>query len=593
MIQWDLACRDWKERLKAGTSLVPTLPLDQVAAGRAVKIYNTLKLPDVPGTPTLGEAGGDWFRAIVAAIFGSIDPLTGRRRVREVLVEVPKKNSKTTNAAGVMLTAMLMNRRPRAEFLLVGPTHAISELAFNQADGMIKADEQLSSRFHVQAHIKRIEFRGRIASRLQIRTFDSRVLTGIKPIGVLVDELHELGKVAGADRVMGQIRGGLIPFPEASLFMITTQSDEPPAGVFLDELTTFRMVRDGLVPSNGRLPVLYEFPEEMLKAEAWRDPATWPMVTPNLNRSIALDRLIEDWDNAQHKGEKEIRRWASQHLNVQIGITLMSDRWAGAAHWEKNAEPGLTLADLIERCEIIVLGIDGGGLDDLLALCAIGRERAAEIPQGCRLVAAHLAELLPELPADDLLRSRRWLHWAHAWAHESVRELRKEIADRLADFEKDGDLTFVARIGDDILQLGDYVEQVRDSGLLPGKKAIGVDQAGIGEILEELDRRGIDVTADAGVVVGIPQGWKLVGAIKTTERKLAGGDLHHGGTRLMDWCVGNAKVEPVGNAIRITKQAAGKAKIDPLMATFDAAALMSMNPQVGGIGEGIILLDSA
>ncbi len=101
------------------------------------------------------------------------------------------------------------------------------------------------------------------------------------------------------------------------------------------------------------------------------------------------------------------------------------------------------------------------------------------------------------------------------------------------------------------------------------------------------------MTADANVVVGIPQGWKLVGAIKTTERKLAGGDLRHGGMRLMSWCVGNAKVEPVGNAIRITKQAAGKAKIDPLMATFDAAALMAMNPEVGGIGEGIIILDSA
>ncbi len=50
----------------------------------------------------------------------------------------------------------------------------------------------------------------------------------------------------------------------------------------------------------------------------------------------------------------------------------------------------------------------------------------------------------------------------------------------------------------------------------------------------------------------------------------------------MAWAVGNAKVEPKGNAILITKQASGSAKIDPLMALFDAAALMASAPDVDG-----------
>ena len=64
------------------------------------------------------------------------------------------------------------------------------------------------------------------------------------------------------------------------------------------------------------------------------------------------------------------------------------------------------------------------------------------------------------------------------------------------------------------------------------------------------------------------QHWKLTDALKTVERKIADG--WHGGQQLMSWAVANARVEPKGNAIIITKQASGSAKIDPLMAAFNA-----------------------
>jgi len=45
----------------------------------------------------------------------------------------------------------------------------------------------------------------------------------------------------------------------------------------------------------------------------------------------------------------------------------------------------------------------------------------------------------------------------------------------------------------------------------------------------------------------------------------------------MSWAVADARVKPKGNAIVIAKQASGIAKIDPLMAAFNAIALMSTN----------------
>ena len=53
---WNFACPDWEARLVESRSLLPDLPLNEVEAERAVKIFNKLRLPDVPGQPTMGEA---------------------------------------------------------------------------------------------------------------------------------------------------------------------------------------------------------------------------------------------------------------------------------------------------------------------------------------------------------------------------------------------------------------------------------------------------------------------------------------------------------------------------------------------------------
>ncbi len=592
---WDFSCRDWQERIRAGRSLMPDLQLNRVEADRAVALFNELRIPDAPARPQLAEAAGDWFREIVAALFGSLDVITAHRLVREIFLLISKKNSKTTNGAGMMMTALLVNRQPRAEFHLVGPTQGISDLAFDQAVGMIEADDikqreidgeegWLKQVLHVQQHLKRITYRGTktepgTGARLRIKTFSEEILTGPRPAGMLLDELHLLGKDAKAANIIGQIRGGMVSNLSAFLVMLTTQSDEPPAGVFLSELTRARMVRDGEIKGGDLLPLLYEFPDDIMESGAWRDPANWPMVNPNLGRSVHLALLKSDWEKAQIAGDAEIRRWASQHLNIQIGVALKSNSWKGAKYWEQNADPGLAkvhedltkeraaavakkaarlaeLGALLTSCEVVTIGADGGGVDDLFGLFVLGRERGAEE-----------------------LDKRIWRCWAHAWCFRSVLEERKDIAPRLLDFEQDGDVTIIDEAGDDTQQIADLIMQVEDAGLLPDKNAIGVDQVGIAEVIEELARRGFDTSNEAQRIVGIRQGWTLNGAIKTAERRLQRGGIKHNGSRLMNWCLGNAKVTPRGNAVSIDKQVSGTAKIDPLMAGFDAIMLMSRNPE--------------
>jgi phage terminase large subunit-like protein len=118
----NLTCPDWEARLKLGKLPVRDgLITNQAQGDRAVAVFDKLRLADVHGTPTMADACGDWFREIVRIMFGVSDPVTRARTIRELFCLVPKKNSKTTSGALLMLTALLLNERPRASLIMTAP----------------------------------------------------------------------------------------------------------------------------------------------------------------------------------------------------------------------------------------------------------------------------------------------------------------------------------------------------------------------------------------------------------------------------------------------------------------------------------------
>lgn len=602
-MQWTTACPDWETRIVERRSLVPFNPLFPSEAEAALDVFKSLSMVGVPrkdggsGWATFGEACDQFVFDFVGAIFGAYDAKAGKRLITEFLLLISKKNGKSTIAAGIMLTALIRNWRDMAELSILAPTQKVAGNSFKPAAAMVRADPKLQAILKVIDHERTIRHLVTKAE-LKVIAADTNTVGGSQSGFVLIDELWLFGKRANAGDMFEEATGGLASRPEGFVVYLTTHSNEPPAGVFKEKLQYFRDVRDGIIDDPETFGMLYEWPEDLIEAQAYLKPEFFYVTNPNIGRSVTEEFIRKKLRRAasgeeeidEEDGEQEtLQVVLAKYLNVEIGLKLRRDRWAGANNWQAAADPTLTLDALLDRSEVVVIGIDGGGLDDLFGLCVAGRERD----------------------------TNKWLYWFKAWAWPEVIKRRKSEASILKGFIDDGDLVLCGHNGgpaldeweeidpdgegppaglleQDIAEIVDIVVKVKASGLLPEKGAVGLDPQGVGVLVDALAGVGLEPGAPKFQVVPVSQGFRLSSAVWALERKLKFGMAVHSGSPMMDWCVGNAKAEQKGNAVLITKQMAGRAKIDPLIAAFNATKLLETNPvAIGGSvynARGLIMI---
>lgn len=544
------SCPDWADRLIAGQSIIAP-PLFPEEAKAALDIFCSLKVADIPGCPRFGDVARPWILEFVSAVFGAYDQSTKRQMIREYFLLVSKKNSKSTLAAGIMMTALIRNPRQSATFLILAPTKEIAGNSFGPAADMAtRLNEELAEigsppLFRIYRRERRI-LNLITFSELKVIAADAEAVGGTKATAVLIDELWLFGKRSNTMSMFREALGGLASRPEGFVVYLSTMSDEAPAGEFLSKLQYARKVRDGEIRDPGFLPVIYEFPQYMIEDESYRDPNNWFITNPNLGASVDLDFLKREFVKARDTGEAELRDFEAKHLNVEISSFLRSDKWAAAAIWHRGAGGPKTLDEVLERSEVVTVGIDGGGLDDLFGIAVLGRERI----------------------------TKKWLAWAHALIGPEGLERRKANVVIYEQFRKAGEMTFVESLPQDISFAVEIVQKCIDAGLL---SCVGIDPMTVGGIIDALAE--IDVTEHNRMLVGVPQGIRLMNAAKTVERKLADGTFLHSNGPLLQWCVSNVRVRLTSTAMILERSVSGYGKIDPVIALLNAAHLMTFNPE--------------
>lgn len=170
----------------------------------------------------------DWTRGTLRDIFGTLDG-DGLRRYRDVYLEVPKKNTKTTFCAGLVVFYIATSKTTGTEVYSAATAKDQAGIVFRAAAQMVNASRPLSEKLQIIPSTKRIVRRDDPSSFYCAISADGDIHDGINPQFVVRDELHRW-RTRKALELNEVLERGMIARAEPLIVDITTagEVDESP-----------------------------------------------------------------------------------------------------------------------------------------------------------------------------------------------------------------------------------------------------------------------------------------------------------------------------------------------------------------------------
>lgn len=258
---------------------------------------------------------------IIRPLFGWKRP-DGTRKIRTCYVELPRKNTKTTLAAGVGLLLTFSDNEPGAEVYSAAADRDQAAIAFDIASGMVNSERALSSRAKVYRRSIVVEATG---SSYKVLSADARTKHGFNAHGVIFDEFHAQPNRELYDVLHTSTGARRQPLE----FIITT------AGVYDQESIAWQLhsyaerVLSGEIDDPSFLAVIYGAPKEA----DYRDPKVWAAANPGMGISVKADYLAAEAKRAEEEPsyENTFRRLHLNQWTEQVTRWIKKEEWAACA----------------------------------------------------------------------------------------------------------------------------------------------------------------------------------------------------------------------------------------------------------------------
>lgn len=291
----------------------------------------------------------------LAPVFGWLAPNDAGelvRIIRNVYVDLPRKNGKTTLAAGLALYLAFGDREPGAQVIAVAASKDQARKCFDPAAQIAKRSPQLRAAGvrPLQARI----VRDSDGSTFEVVSSVGDLLHGANVHGAVIDELH-VHKTAG---VLDAVESGTGAREQPLIIIITTPDDGKPNSVYAGKRGYIEQLASRVLRNPRQYGVVFSASED-------DDPhaiATWRRANPGFGVAPTRESLEEASGNAK-QSPVNFARFQRLHLGIR---TRQTTRYIMLGEWDRNA--GMVREDQLAG-RVAYGGLDLGATSDLTSVC--------------------------------------------------------------------------------------------------------------------------------------------------------------------------------------------------------------------------------
>lgn len=470
-----------------------------------------------------------WQVFILVNVFGWYYRGTNKRRFRNIYLEVPRKNAKSTLTSGVGLFTLALEGEGGAEVYSAATTRDQAKIVFMDAKRMVERDPELRQYTGMGTSAHAVVHEDS-ASIFRALSADAGTLDGLNVYVALIDELHKHPNSS----VLEVLETGTGARENPIIWTITTAGDNI-GGVCYDRRDYAIRVLGGMVKdemADSFFTLVYTIDVD----DDWRSEESWKKANPNYGVSVNPDDLRLKAKHAMESPSKKAG-FLTKHLNVWVSS---SRAWLDPSKWLACALPEFDQSEYTP--DPAWLGLDLASRRDIAAIQVLIRRDKRLYTFG--------KYYIPKARLDDegSAEYRSWVEQGYLTT-------------------TDGEVIDFNKIEEDILDI------CREFDV----QGIAYDPFQATKLVTELADKGI-------TVVEMKQTYAMMTEpMKELETDIYTENIYHDNNPCMNWMMSNVVQKRSGEQVRPDKELDHK-KIDGPVALIMAKAL-AMRDDIHGLGS--------